>query len=218
MDLLSWITQACTSLSNTISPSVDSMGVHICISLATIMLVWFGVQEALASAQGGSGFSIGKFVSFFMLITFAYVLVKFYDSSIPGVGYSLKGFINGGAQYLVGQIGTDSAANITATLKQAESAEGPGMMSAVLNPYNAIIFALIQVVGYSQFCQSVQSNPAREYTPLLPVSTIQRCQKLQIKLPVVVVSEDYLNIIHAEGMPGFHHPRRAWPTFALSAD
>ena len=85
------------------------MGVHICVALATIMLVWFGVQEALASAQGGPGFSMGKFLSFFMLITFAYTMVKFYDSSIPGIGYSLKGFINGGAQYLVNQIGTDSA-------------------------------------------------------------------------------------------------------------
>lgn len=146
MDLLGWITQACTSLTNTFSPSVDSMGVHICISLATIMLVWFGIQEALASAQGGPGFNMGKFLSFFMLITFTYVLVKFYDSSIPGIGYSLKGFINGGAQYLVSQIGTDSAANITSTLKQAEAVEGPGMMSAALNPYNAIIFALIQVL------------------------------------------------------------------------
>ena len=44
---------------------------------------------------------MGKFLSFFMLITFAYTMVKFYDSSIPGVGYSLQGFINGGAQYLV---------------------------------------------------------------------------------------------------------------------
>jgi hypothetical protein len=39
-----------------------------------------------------------------MLITFAYTMVKFYDSSIPGVGYSLKGFINGGAQYLVSSL------------------------------------------------------------------------------------------------------------------
>jgi hypothetical protein len=146
MDLLGWITQACTNLTNTISPSVDSMGVHICVALATIMLVWFGVQEALASAQGGPGFSMAKFLSFFMLITFAYVLVKFYDSSIPGIGYSLKGFINGGAQYLVNQIGTDSAANILNTLKQAESSEGPGMMSTMTSPYNAIIFALIQVL------------------------------------------------------------------------
>ena len=30
------------------------------IALATIMLVWFGVQEALASAQGGPGFNIAK--------------------------------------------------------------------------------------------------------------------------------------------------------------
>ena len=73
------------------------------------MLVWFGVQEALASAQGGPGFSVAKFLNFFMLITFAYVMVNFYDSSIPGVGYSLKGFINGGAQHLVDLIGTDSA-------------------------------------------------------------------------------------------------------------
>jgi len=146
MDLLSWITQACSSLTNSVSPSVDAMGVHICVALATIMLVWFGVQEALASAQGGPGFSIGKFLNFFMLITFAYVMVKFYDSSIPGIGYSLKGFINGGAQQLVDLIGTDSATSILNTLKQAEANEGPGMVSAVMNPYNAIILALIQVL------------------------------------------------------------------------
>jgi TrbL/VirB6 plasmid conjugal transfer protein len=146
MDLLIWITQACTTLTNTVGPSIDSMGVHICISLATIMLVWFGVQEALASAQGGPGFSMGKFLNFFMLITFAYVMVKFYDSTIPGIGYSLKGFINGGAQYLVSQIGTDSATNILNTLQQAQTNEGPGMMSTITSPYNAIIFALIQVL------------------------------------------------------------------------
>jgi len=146
MDLLIWITQACTSLTSTVSPSVDALGVRICIALATIMLVWFGVQEALSSAQGGSGFSMAKFLNFFMLITFAYVMVKFYDSAIPGIGYSLRGFINGGAQYLVSQIGTDSATNILNTLQQAQSNEGPGLMATVSSPYNAIIFALIQVL------------------------------------------------------------------------
>jgi hypothetical protein len=146
MDLLGWITQACTSLTSTVAPSVDAMGVHICVALATIMLVWFGVQEALSSSQGGPGFSMGKFLNFFMLITFAYVMVNYYDSAIPGVGYSLKSFINGGAQYLVSQIGTDSANNILNTLKQAETQEGPGMMSTLMSPYNAIIFALIQVL------------------------------------------------------------------------
>src|ERR1700733_14128506 len=112
MGVLNWITQGCDALTATASPAIDAMGLRICIALATMMLVWFGVQEALASAQGGAGFSVGQFLNFFMLITFAYVLVKFYDSSIPLVGSSLKGFINGGAQYLVGIIGTDSTTSI----------------------------------------------------------------------------------------------------------
>jgi hypothetical protein len=60
------------------------------IALATIMLVWFGVQEALASAQGGPGFNLGKSLNFFLLITFAYCFVRFYDNSIPGIGIRSK--------------------------------------------------------------------------------------------------------------------------------
>ena len=146
MGLLTWITQACDTLTNTASPSIDALGLRICIALATIMLVWFGVQEALASANGGPGFSMGKFLNFFLLITFAYTMVKFYDSSIPGVGYSLRGFINGGAQYLVSVIGTDSVTSIQNTLNQAQSTSGPGITKALMNPYYAIVYVIIQVL------------------------------------------------------------------------
>lgn len=146
MGVLNWITQGCDTLTNTASPSIDALGLHICIALATIMLVWFGVQEALSSAQGGPGFNMAKFLSFFMLITFAYVLVRFYDSSIPGIGYSLRGFINGGAQYLVSVIGNDSVTTIQNTLNQAQSNGGPGVMKALMNPYYAIVYVIIQVL------------------------------------------------------------------------
>ena len=146
MGILNWILQGCDTLTNTVSPSVDALGLRICIALATIMLVWFGVQEALASASGGPGFNLGKFLNFFMLITFAYTMVKFYDSSIPGVGYSLKGFINGGAQYLVSIIGTDSVTSIQNTLSQAQSTNGPGIAKAMMNPYFAIVYVVIQVM------------------------------------------------------------------------
>ena len=146
MGLLTWITQACDTLTSTASPSIDALGLRICIALATIMLVWFGVQEALASANGGPGFNMGKFLNFFLLITFAYTMVKFYDSSIPGVGYSLRGFINGGAQYLVSVIGTDSVTSIQNTLNQAQSTSGPGITKALMNPYYAIVFVIIQVL------------------------------------------------------------------------
>jgi len=94
MDFLILIKNGCDNLTATVSPSMDSIGLHMVLSLATIMLVWFGVQEALASAQGGPGFSVAKFLNFFLLTTFAYCFVKFYDGAIPGIGYSLKGFIS----------------------------------------------------------------------------------------------------------------------------
>ena len=146
MGVLNWITQGCDTLASTASPSIDALGLHICIALATIMLVWFGVQEALASAHGGPGFSMGRFLSFFMLITFAYTMVKFYDNPIPGIGYSFRGFINGGAQYLVSVIGSDSTTSIQNTINHAQTANGPGMMKALMNPYYAMVYLVIQVL------------------------------------------------------------------------
>ena len=78
-----FIAQACQSLAATAAPSITAMGVHIVIALATIVLVWFGVQEALASAHGGPGFSMGRFLNLFMLLTFAYAMVNYYDSFDP---------------------------------------------------------------------------------------------------------------------------------------
>src|SRR5947199_7597108 len=108
MSLFQYIAQACQTLAATVAPSITAMGLHIVLALATIMMVWFGVQEALASAQGGPGFNMVKFLNFFMLITFAYVFVKFYDSAIPGIGYSLKGFIKEGSNNLADVVGTDA--------------------------------------------------------------------------------------------------------------
>lgn len=146
MGLLNWITQGCDALTSAASPTIDALGLRICIALATIILVWFGVQESLASVHGTQGFHMGKFLSFFMLITFAYTFVRFYDTSIPGIGQSFRGFINGGAQYLVSAIGTDSITTIQNTLSQAQSTEGPGMVKAAMNPYYAIVYFVVQAL------------------------------------------------------------------------
>src|SRR5260370_8493656 len=81
--LFDFIAQGCQSLAATAAPSITAMGIHIVLALATIMLVWFGVQEALASAHGGAGFSMGTVPHLFMLLTFASVMGNFYASSIP---------------------------------------------------------------------------------------------------------------------------------------
>jgi hypothetical protein len=64
MNLLKFITDGCDALSNSTSPTVDAIGLHVLIALATIMLVWFCVQEALASAQGSAGFNVATFLKF----------------------------------------------------------------------------------------------------------------------------------------------------------
>jgi hypothetical protein len=145
MDFLILIKNGCDNLTATMAPSVDSLGVHMVLSLATIMLAWFGVQEALASAQGGPGFNVAKFLNFFLLITFAYCFVKFYDGSIPGIGYSLKGFIRGGTSSLVDYIGSDSTQEIQTTIHIALGKAGT-LSPSLTEPYTLICTYTVQVV------------------------------------------------------------------------
>jgi hypothetical protein len=144
MSLFQYIAQACQTLAATVAPSITAMGVHIVLALATIMMVWFGVQEALASAHGGPGFSMGRFLNLFMLLTFAYVMVNYYDSSIPGLGFSIKGFIDGGTINLVNLIGSDGSNTMLNEIHQASSKTGPSILNTAMNPYYAIVYFAVQ--------------------------------------------------------------------------
>ena len=144
MDFLILIKNGCDNLTATASPSVDALGLHMVLALATIMLVWFGVQEALASAHGGTGFNVGRFLEFFLLITFAYCFVKFYDGAIPGIGYSLKGFISGGTSSLVNFIGTDETQQVQNTIRVALAKTGISSPSFT-EPYAMLCTYTVQV-------------------------------------------------------------------------
>jgi type IV secretory pathway VirB6-like protein len=145
MDILKFITDGCDSLSNATSPTVDAIGLDIVLALATIMMVWFGVQEALASAQGGPGFNMVKFLNFFMLITFAYVFVKFYDSAIPGIGYSLKGFIKEGSNNLADVVGTDATQQMLSSIHDSIAKSGPAM-TIFTAPYFLVVYVVMQLM------------------------------------------------------------------------
>jgi hypothetical protein len=145
MDFLILIKNGCDNLTATVAPSVDSLGLHMVIALATIMLVWFGAQEALASAQGGPGFNIAKFLNFFLLITFAYCFVRFYDGAIPGIGYSLKGFVSGGTSSLVDFIGNDSTQEVQDTIRTALAQVGD-MSPSFTEPYKLLCSYTVQIV------------------------------------------------------------------------
>ena len=144
MSLFQFIAQACQSLAATVAPSITAMGIRIVLALATIVMVWFGVQEALASAHGEAGFSMGRFLNLFMLLTFAYVMVNYYDSSIPGLGFSLKGFIDGGTINLVNLIGSDGSNTMLNEINAASSKTGPGLLNTMMSPYYAIVYFVVQ--------------------------------------------------------------------------
>ena len=59
-DFLQYVTNGCDSLFTGVAPSIDVIGIRMLLGLATIMLVWFGIQEALGSAHGGSGFHMAR--------------------------------------------------------------------------------------------------------------------------------------------------------------
>src|SRR6202789_2790193 len=139
-----YIAQACQSLAATAAPSITAMGIHIVLALATIMLVWFGVQEALASAHGGDGFSMGRFLNLFMLLTFAYAMVNYYDTSIPGLGFSIKSFIDGGTTNLVALIGADGSTTMLNEIHTASAKTGPSMLTSVMSPYYSLVFFAVQ--------------------------------------------------------------------------
>jgi hypothetical protein len=145
MDFLILIKNGCDNLTATAAPSVDSLGLHMVLSLATIMMAWFGVQEALASAQGGPGFNMAKFLNFFLLLTFAYCFVRFYDGSIPGIGYSLKSFISGGTSSLVDYIGNDSTQEVQTTIHNALAKVGT-MSPSLTEPYTLLCTYTVQII------------------------------------------------------------------------
>ena len=142
--LFDFIAQACQSLAATVAPSVTAMGIRIVLALATIVLVWFGVQEALASAHGEAGFSMGRFLNLFMLLTFAYAMVNYYDSAIPGLGFSIKSFIDGGTINLVNLIGSDGSTTMLNEIHAASSKTGPSLLSSMMSPYYSIVYFVVQ--------------------------------------------------------------------------
>ena len=145
MEIISFINTGCSQLTATVSPSVNTLGIHLVLGLATIMMVWFGVQEALAASHGGPGFHMGRFLNFVMLISFAYAFVNYYDSTIPGIGYSLQGFIIGGTDSLVDLIGTDATTQMLSTIRVSLSQSGPGI-AAFTEPYLMFAYFFVQVV------------------------------------------------------------------------
>jgi hypothetical protein len=80
------------------------MGQNLFRSFATILVAWFGIKSALASASGRPSFQFDHFASLLLTISFGFAMVNYYSTPIPGVGVSFHNLVTNEAQFLSTQI------------------------------------------------------------------------------------------------------------------
>jgi hypothetical protein len=68
----------------------EEMGAHMFRGFAVILISWYGVKTALASASGivGPAFHFDSFADLLMTIAFGFGMITFYSHPIPGIGVS----------------------------------------------------------------------------------------------------------------------------------
>jgi len=77
-----------TNLMTTHAAIFVALGLNLFRALAIILIVWFGVKSALASASGRFGFQLDHFASLLMTISFGFAMITFYDRPLPGMDVS----------------------------------------------------------------------------------------------------------------------------------
>lgn len=73
----------------------EATGDRLFRSFATILIAWFGIKSALASASGSmtSVFHFDRFVELLITIAFGFGMITYYSHPIPGFGVSFSHLI-----------------------------------------------------------------------------------------------------------------------------
>jgi hypothetical protein len=94
-------------------------------ALAIISLAWFGIQTAFTAAEGSRGFQISRLVRLLLLISLVYVMVGYYVTPIPGVGFSFREVGTAQANWIVQQLQSQAVSEVNAAIDAAWSRVGP---------------------------------------------------------------------------------------------
>jgi len=140
------------------------MGLNLFRGFATILIVWFGVQSALSSAEGGEGFNFTRFTRLLLVIAFCFAMVKYYSSPIPGIGQSFPDLVMQEASTLSNSIGMEQARLVETKVTEVEQGmEQPSSFSfhetltfVVLYVILATIQAVVlMIIGFGLIAQAV---------------------------------------------------------------
>ena len=103
-DFLQFMYQAINDLLTQNLGFFDAMGQNLFRMFATILIAWYGIKSALASASGKHTFQFDNFASLLLTIAFGFAMVNYYSTPIPGIGVSFHNLITDQAQFLANKI------------------------------------------------------------------------------------------------------------------
>jgi hypothetical protein len=93
------------------------LGDHVFMGLATIVMVWFGVQTMLRAAVGSEPVPLATFASLVLTIALGYGMITYYDRPLPGIGYSFPELITEQAHSIAANL---EAASVEAVLTRLD--------------------------------------------------------------------------------------------------
>src|SRR5580700_7951839 len=103
-DFLQFMYQAINDLLTQNLGFFDALGQNLFRMFATILIAWYGIKSALASASGKYTFQFDNFASLLLTISFGFAMINYYSTPIPGIGTSFHNLITDEAQFLANRI------------------------------------------------------------------------------------------------------------------
>ena len=138
-----FIAQAINDLLAAHSAALQATGLDIFRSLATILIVWFGVKAALSASQGRGGFHFAAFADLILTISLGLGMLTYYSTPIPGTSYSFSDLITKEATSLSVQIQTDNTQTIVDAITAAETQIGP--MPGAFSPSEELTWLIARI-------------------------------------------------------------------------
>lgn len=146
MNFLDWINQGIDQVGATSSPTLDAWGLKIFLSLLVISLVWFGAQQALASAGGTGGFAMNEFIAWVVYSSFAYMMIAYYNSPMPGIGYSFHNLVLQTSSGLAHMVSGDSISDMLRLVSATQAKlGGPGIIASLMSGSLSVVYFLMQL-------------------------------------------------------------------------
>jgi len=113
------------------------LGRNLFRGLAVIVLTWFGIRAALASAEGGPPFPLAQFVGVVLTIAFGFTMITYYRAPIPGIGLSFTQLLTDQPIFLARQIEVTQVQRLSNRLNEL-----------YLSMEQPLLFNISAMVGY----------------------------------------------------------------------